>query len=95
MDIEIEESWELTGRGACREKRLEDKGSSADEPDKDSDEEENGETNGNALITPTSATAASFPSKEEPGLKSEDELQVVVEPEPQELAPTPIRSVAI
>ncbi|KAF3930945.1 hypothetical protein ABW19_dt0209556 [Dactylella cylindrospora] len=86
------------------EKKLEDgKGSSSgsgstagsNDEEKPSDEASAApaETNGASagpLITPTSATASSFATKEEPAQKVEEEA-VAPEQEIQELAPTPIR----
>ncbi|KAF3218282.1 hypothetical protein TWF106_007644 [Orbilia oligospora] len=71
------------------EKRLED-GKGSGEEDKTSDELAQAEANGHtaALVTPPSATA-SHPTREEPGLKHEEE-NVIMEQELPELAPTPI-----
>ncbi|KAK6357409.1 hypothetical protein TWF718_001721 [Orbilia javanica] len=73
------------------EKRLED-GKGSVEDDKTSDEsvqaEANGHTASAALVTPPSATT-SHPTREEPGLKREED-NVIIEQEIPELAPTPI-----
>ncbi|KAF3160461.1 hypothetical protein TWF788_003144 [Orbilia oligospora] len=71
------------------EKRLED-GKGSGEEDKTSDELAQAEANSHtaALVTPPSATA-SHPTREEPGLKHEEE-NVIMEQELPELAPTPI-----